>query len=91
MRERLGGRTYASLGMPFPLKPKQMRWATYRQLRAKAGRLERAMSAAIADRFLMTLEEVGELFQRSETLTCVREMVTALRHAKAVQDDGLTP
>ena len=49
------------------------------------------MSAAIADRFLITPEEVGELFQRSETRTCVREMVMALRHAKAVQDDGLTP
>jgi hypothetical protein len=65
--------------------------ATYRQLRAKAGHLEQAMSAAIADRFLITPEEVGELFQRSETRTCMREMVMALRHAKAVQDDGLTP
>ncbi len=64
--------------MPFPPKPKRTRWATYRQLRAKAGRLEQAMLAAITDRFLMTPEEVGELFQRSETLTCVREVVMAL-------------
>jgi hypothetical protein len=38
-----------------------MRWATYQRLRAKAGRLGRAMPAAAAERFGMTPEELDEL------------------------------
>jgi hypothetical protein len=62
IRERLGGPMYASLDAPFPPKPKRMRWRTYRRLRAKAGGLEQAMSAAAGERFRMTPEELDELF-----------------------------
>jgi hypothetical protein len=61
IRERLGGRLYASLDAPFPPKPKRMRWRTYRQLRAKVGSMERSMSTAAAERFGMTPEELDEL------------------------------
>jgi hypothetical protein len=36
-------------------------WTTYRRLRAKAQHLEWAMSAAAAERFRMTPEELDEL------------------------------
>jgi hypothetical protein len=58
MRELLGGSRYASLALPFPPKPKRMRWITYRRLRAEAQQLEWAMSAAAAERFGMTPDEL---------------------------------
>jgi len=61
IRARLGGDEYASLAMPFPEKPKRMRRASYRRLRARAGRLERAMTAAAAERFGLAAEELDDL------------------------------
>ena len=57
IRARLGGNEYASLGMPFPAKPKRKRQATYRRLRAKARRYSQTMAAAAAERFGMLAEE----------------------------------
>src|SRR3954452_14648094 len=51
IRARLGGKEDASLALPFPAKPKRMRQATYRRLRAKAQRYSLAMAAAAAERF----------------------------------------
>ena len=57
IRARLGRNEYASLGMPFPPKPKRMRQATYRRLRAKAWRYSHAMAVAAADRFGLSPDE----------------------------------
>src|SRR3954468_1662186 len=57
IRARLGGNEYASLGLPFPPKPKRMRQATYRRRRAEARRYSDAMAAAAAERFGMGPEE----------------------------------
>lgn len=49
IRKRLGGS--ANMTMPFPMKPKWMRWHTYEHLREKAEALTQKSLIAVAHRF----------------------------------------
>jgi hypothetical protein len=61
VRERLGGGEYASLGMPFPAKPKRMRWTTYRRLREVSERCRRCSLLAAARRFDLLRDELDDM------------------------------
>ena len=61
VRERLGGGEYASLGMPFPAKPKRMRWTTYRRLREASERCRRCSLLAAARRFDLLRDELDDM------------------------------
>ena len=61
IRERLGGSAYASLGMPFPSKPKRMRWATYRRLREVSERCRHGSLLAAARRFGLLPDELDDM------------------------------
>jgi hypothetical protein len=56
IRERLGSR--GGIDDPFPVKPKDMHWKTYEQLRDEAERLEGAWARGIAAKF-----RLGDLTQ----------------------------
>jgi hypothetical protein len=51
IRGRLGGPEAADLSLPFPPKPKWMRWTTYHRLRATAEELEQRMWEAADEYF----------------------------------------
>jgi hypothetical protein len=61
IRERLGGGEYASLRMPFPSKPKRMRWTTYRRLREVSERCRRCSLLAATRMFDLLRDELDDM------------------------------